>query len=536
VAKRKNASGLPLFANLNMRAINALFGNKYAPSYSSGADRPYAARDLLFKYGRDKPFNAPVGPEGDLVYRGADKGGSVRAMLLSAGGLNPKAGNSQAMDALTSALFDPRGGAGKMDSGISGLNLAQGSGSSNRPGMGLSDFGKPFSPNSNGSSDAPNVVGASKHPGPNLNALARQAIMSQYGPILGALNNAEGTLRGQASSDRTDVTRRGNRAEGDLATLYGRLGLYAHNTQRAQDRDYRQGVRQTRHNFNALAGQTSDDLKSSGSGIAADLKRMGVDPSIALAGASKDAAFTRGMAREDRANQVSNTRASRREYDAGMGRMRNDIIATGNAAVGTQKSQTSAALNDIARQLSDGIMQLQMQRAQTLGSRAGALGQLRLSRVQARQAARAAANDPMAKANLLYKLAQIQNLQGKGKTGTGSTGSNPVPTKGLDAAMTYLQSVYPTNTQGDPNWSNRKRTQLDRFLTDLMANSSRTVSTAKNAQGALAYWDPKNAGDLRDALYQMMGKVVGPKGKALYGPTDREAAEMALYAALGLRR
>lgn len=525
MAKKKNPSGLPLFANLNMKAINALFGNKYAPSYSSGADRPFAARDLLFKYGRDKPIGAP-GTMSDGVYRGADKGGAVRAMLLSAGGLNPKASNPQAMDALTSALFNPAGGGGKMESGIAGLNLAQGSGSSNRPGMGLSDFGRPFSPNSNGSSGAPNVVGNSKHPGPNLNALARQAIMSQYGPVLGALNNAEGSLRGQASSDRSDITHRGNRAEGDLATLYGRLGLYARNTQRAQDRDYHQGVRQTRHAFNALSGQVANDLKSSGGGIAADLKRMGVDPSIALAGASKDAAFTRSMAREDRANQVSNTRASRREYDAGMGRMRNDIIATGNAAVGTQKSQTSAALNDVARQLSDGIMQLQMQRAQTLGQRAGALGQFRLSRIQARQAAKAAANDPAAHLNMLIKQAQLAKSLQDLKNPGGSSAASKGPGKGLSDALTFLQQTYP---DGTANWSTRKRTQLDKMLEDLQAQAAR-----RQPGGNGAPWDPKQYGDLRDELFKNMTGIMGPKGNPMYGGKDKEAAQRALLIALGL--
>jgi hypothetical protein len=302
----------------------------------------------------------------------------------------PSIGAPPNLTSLMSTLYGqkaPTKGNG-IGGGLAGLltPALSNSGSSNRVGMGLSDFG--LQPSQTPA--APNVVGQSKHGTNALQQAAIAALTSQFDPVLGQINNAMGTLRGQAAADRTSTTNRGNRAEGDLATLYGRLRQYAGNTQRVQDQDYRAGVRQTRKSFNALGGQIKQDLSSSGGGVASELKRMGIDPSIALAGAAQDAAFSRSMVREDRANQVSNTRASRREYDAGMGRMKNDIIATGNAAIGGARAQTNAGIQDINRQLSTNILQLQMQKAQTLGQRAAALSQYKLSQLQAK----AAGNDP----------------------------------------------------------------------------------------------------------------------------------------------
>lgn len=393
------------------------------------------------------------------------------------------------------------------------------SGSSNRTGMGLSDFGgRP------GAAPAPNVVGQSRHGGNNaLQQAAIAALTAQFGPVLGQINNAMGTLRGQAAKDRTDATNRGNRAEGDVATLYSRLRQYAGNTQHAQDRDYRSGIRQTRRDFGALGGQIKNDLSTSGGGVASELQRMGIDPSVALGGAAKDAVFSRSMAREDRANQVSNSRASQREYDAGMGRMKNDIIATGNAAVGSQRSQTNAALSDINHQLSAGILQLQMQRAQTLGQRAAALSQYKLAQIQTKQAGK----DPMAHLNLLLKQTQLAKALKDLNNPAGNSAADKAPTKGVGGALAYLQKTYPTTNAG---WSTQKRTQLSSMLEALVSNAAKNQPSTSNG----APWDKNQEGDLLQELYKNMAGIKGPKGNLMYGATDRNAMQQALLIALGM--
>lgn len=406
------------------------------------------------------------------------------------------------------------------------------SGSANRVGFGLSDFGLPGA--GQPTTMAPNVAGQAKHGQGDLQKAAIAALTAQFGPVLGSLNNAMATLRGQAATDTANTTARGNRAEGDVATLYSRLGKYAGNTQRVQDTDYRQGVRQTNKSFNALGNQINADLRESGGGVASELKRMGIDPSVALAGAAKDATFSRSMVREDRANQVGNTRASKREYDAGMGRMKNDIIATGNAAVGTQRSQTNAALEDINRQLSSGILQLQMQKAQTLGQKAAAVAQYKLSQLQAKQAGK----DPMAHLNLLLKQAQLTKLLNENKQSGDPKAKTPADYgKGIGGALQYLQDTYPTTSAG---WSQQKKTQLSSMLEDLASQGSRQKSGIVNNHGdskgggSGAYWDPKQEGDLLQALYGQMAGVKGPKGQAMYGGTDRNAMQQALLIALGM--
>jgi hypothetical protein len=444
----------------------------------------------------------------------------------------PSIGAPPNLTSLMSTLYGqkaPTKGNG-IGGGLAGLltPALSNSGSSNRVGMGLSDFG--LQPSQTPA--APNVVGQSKHGTNALQQAAIAALTSQFDPVLGQINNAMGTLRGQAAADRTSTTNRGNRAEGDLATLYGRLRQYAGNTQRVQDQDYRAGVRQTRKSFNALGGQIKQDLSSSGGGVASELKRMGIDPSIALASAAQDAAFSRSMVREDRANQVSNTRASRREYDAGMGRMKNDIIATGNAAIGGARAQTNAGIQDINRQLSTNILQLQMQRAQTLGQRAAALSQYKLSQLQAK----AAGKDPMAHLNLLLKQTQLAKALKDLNNPAGFTAADKGPGKGIGAALNYLQQTYPTTNAG---WSTQKRTQLSSMLEDLVAQGSRTKSGIVNqhgnpAGGTGAYWDPKQEGDLLQALYGQMAGIKGPKGNPMYGNVDRNAMQQALLIALGI--
>lgn len=411
--------------------------------------------------------------------------------------------------------------------------LAPNSGSSNRVGFGLSDFGLQPQAGQASAPPAPSVVGQAKHGNGALQKAAIAALTSQFNPVLGQLNNAMAQLRAQAASDTASTTARGNRAEGDVATLYSRLRQYAGNTQRVQDQDYNAGVRQTGRTFGALGGQIAKDLSESGGGVASELKRMGIDPSVALAGASRDAAFTRGMVREDTANQISNTRASKREYDAGMGRMKNDIIATGNAAVGSQRSQTNSALEDINRQLSTNILQLQMQRAQTLGQRAAALSQYRLSQLQAK----AAANDPAKHLDLLLKQTQLAKMLQDLNNPAGSKTADKGPGKGVGAALTYLQNTYPTTNAG---WSTQKRNQLSSMLEDLVAQGSRTKSGIVNQHGNSAgggtgaYWDPKQEGDLLQALYGQMAGIKGPKGNAMYGQTDKNAMQQALLIALGM--
>lgn len=406
---------------------------------------------------------------------------------------------------------------------ISANSLLPNNGSSNRVGFGLSDFGKTYQPPA-----APSVVGAAKHASGNaLRQAAINAITSQYGPVLGALNNEQGALQSQAAKDRADTQNRGNRAEGDVATLYGRLRQYAANTQRVQDQDYGQGIKQTKKNFNQLAGQISKDLRSSGGGIAADLQRMGIDPSVALAGASQDAAFSRSMAREDRTNQVTNQRSSRREYDAGMGRMKNDIIATGNAAVGTQRSQTNAALQDISRQLSTNLMQLQMQRATTLGQRAAALAQYKLSQLQSK----AAANDPAKQLDLLMKQAQLAKTIKQTKLLGQPGGGKSTPQSGVDSALAYLAKLYPTNTQA--NWSQTKNQQLSSILEDLAQQGSTTMPGKDSAGNQIPTWNKNTYGDDVNYLWKLLAGVKGPKGNPMYGQADKNAIRQAVMIALG---
>lgn len=409
----------------------------------------------------------------------------------------------------------PGGNAGA----ISANSLLPNNGSSNRVGFGLSDFGKSYQPPS--APAAPNVAGQGKHGGVNLKQAAINAITSQYGPVLGAYNAETGQLTSQAAKDKAQAQQQGNRAEGDLATLYSRLRQYAGNTEKAQNQDYRGGVRNTKQLFNNLQQQINSTFSGSSGAVAADLKRMGLNPADAMSGAAQDATFTAAQAARDRANQILNTRASRREYDAGMGRMKNDIIATGNAAVGSQRSQTNAALNDIAKQLNQNLMQVNMQKAQTLGQQAGALGQLKLSELQAAQKSK----DPMAKLNMLYKLAQIKHLQQVQAAGPLASTKTP---KGMDAALAYLQQMYPAGTA---NWSGMKGQQLSKNLLALqLAASAAKPGTVSGG----AAWDPKQYGDLFTALWKQLATVKGPKGNPMYGPTDQTAEQRALQIALGL--
>lgn len=392
--------------------------------------------------------------------------------------------------------------------------------------FGLNDFGlTPHGPDSSTTvNKAPNVAGASKHP-TNLQQAALAAITGQYAPVLGALADEAGQLRGQAGRDRRYTRRQGNRAEGDLATLYSRLRQYAGNTQNAQDADYRHGVRETNRNFNSLRRGISKDLAASGGGVASELTRMGIDPSVALAGAARDAAFNRGLANTDRVSQVSNSRASRREYDAGMGRMKNDIIATGNAAIGTQRTQTRAALQDIAKQLSSGLMQVNMQRAQTLGQRAAALGQLKLSQIQAKQAA----NNPTSVIDMLMKRAQLAKILAETKNigqPSSSSASTKVPT-GMAAAINYIQGL--PQFQGGANWGGLKGNELIKLLENTQAQGSQAIPP----QG-MAPWDPKQYGDVLKYLTTQLTGAKGPRGGLLYNKADQTAAQNALMIALGM--
>lgn len=279
----------------------------------------------------------------------------------------------------------------------------------------------------------------------DLNKAAIAAISAQYDPAIGTITNQIHHTKHAGNKEQRQIKRRGNRAVGDLSILYGRLGRYTKRVQHRQNNAYKRDIKGTRRNYHDLQQQTASDFNATAGSTAAELKHLGIDPSVALQGAAQDRAFVNAENRRDRRNQVQNIKSSKHGTNIMMNRLHNDVLASGLAAVGQSKAQTEAGLQEAARQIADQMFQLRMQRSSLQGQEAGALAGQRANFLQQKYTSKAAKQ--AARLDNLYKRAQIAHLMGQGA----GTASSVDITGNLGKGLNFLEKNPTAHTAGLEN-------------------------------------------------------------------------------------
>jgi len=351
--------------------------------------------------------------------------------------------------------------------------------------------GKPF---------APPVMSGVKHPGGKLGLAAQAAIAAQYDPAINAIASQIGTTQNEAAKARHQIKRQGQRAVGDLSVLYGDLAHDVKRTTRREDRGYRRDIRSTRQSYRDLGREVNTNYSTSMGSTAKELERLGLDPSVALAGAARDQAFLNSQQAADRRRAVGNQRESRRGFNAMMDQVRADTVATGLSQIGQSKTATRTALANLANTLADNLFKLRSQQATLQGQRLAAV-----LKAQASKSTVDPLDRKIKKAQLAKLLSTIPGMPGYAP----STGNDPYASTGIGKGLAWI---------AEQGGAIQHPVRIDNMLQYL---------TAGAGPGRTIPWDKHNYGQIWNAVVKT-GKRHG------WTQNDINAMQRAIQISLGL--
>lgn len=254
---------------------------------------------------------------------------------------------------------------------------------------------------------------------------------SPYAAAIAADQSAAGGASAQARS-------LGARAEGDDATLYGRLGNYIKALQGAGNQDTRQTTREISQDYGNAQHQIANTYGQVNSQGDKELARLGLAPTVSGATGGSQA-FLEGRAALGKADARSDEQTSGDAFDKLMQQTRGDVVSTGTGKVADEKAAMNTALENIAQSLNS-------QTAGVRGSEATAANAYHTSILGLAQnllAQQAAANpnslDNLTKqANLDKITAEAEVEAGKLPGAAGSATSNLSGEKGYANAIAQL--------------------------------------------------------------------------------------------------
>lgn len=207
---------------------------------------------------------------------------------------------------------------------------------------------------------------------------ASQAVQAELLPQLNDLNRQIQDMQMRGTRDMANIDQRGRATQSDLGELFGRLGNFTGEIQKASTKNYEGLQTQTGGAYEALKAALGSTYGGQTQASNDEMNRLGIAGTTPNANdrLGRDQKFLTGLADVDKTAAVTGLGNSQNSFDQLMSMARGNAATEGAVRVGQSKRDTDKAINDTMFELESGVRGLSGKRGDIEATRGEKIRQL----------------------------------------------------------------------------------------------------------------------------------------------------------------